>query len=102
MGNPLRSPLLHLGSIHGRGSLSVDDGGPGLGPVSFEIDSYSERGRASANGRIEGSPESLAAAFKAGSARIRRDNAADLSVVLWDPAGEAVAEIRVTAPLPAL
>jgi hypothetical protein len=102
MGQPLRSTLLHLGSIRGSGYLSITDGGQDLGPVSFEIDSYSERGQPSANGQIEGSAEALAVAFNAGSAVIKREGGVDLCVVLWDPSGEAAAEIKVTSPLPLL
>jgi hypothetical protein len=102
MNRPLRSPLRFLGAIRGSGHLSVDDGARDLGIVSFEIDSYSERGKSSANGRIDGSPESLTLAFDAGHALIRRESGNDLTIVLSDPAGAPHAEVRITAPLPVI
>lgn len=91
-----------LGTIRGSGDLSIEGGTRVLGVVSFEIDSYLERGQPSANGRINGDPEALAIAFDARRARIGRVSAADLSIVLWDPAGAPEAEVRVIAPLPVL
>lgn len=95
-----RRPLKHLGTLHGRGMVSIKDGERSLGPVRYEIDGYLDRTTRSANGEIEGDISVLAQAFGAGSASLALDGGPSVEVVLSDPQGGPTAEISVSGAFP--
>jgi hypothetical protein len=95
-----RSPLKHLGTLHGSGSLSIGNGEQRLGPVRYEIDGYLERTMRSANGQIEGEIAVLEQAFRAGAACIALEGGSSIDVVLSDPRGGPTAEIVVSGRFP--
>jgi len=95
-----RQLLKHLGTIRGRGHLSIGVGGRSLGSVDYEIDSFVDRMMYSANGQIAGDTGLLAAAFKAGTVSLSLDGGRSVAVVLADPEGSPTAEIVVRDHLP--
>jgi hypothetical protein len=95
-----RSSLKHLGTLHGRGALSVESGGQSLGEVIYEIDCYARRLLRSDNGQIEGRADVLAQAFRAGTACIVLEDGQFIDVVLSDPRGGPTAEVRVSGRFP--
>ena len=92
--------LKHLGTLHGIGSLSIDNGGQSLGSVRYEIDGYLDRARRSANGRIQGDVAVLARAFRAGAATIALTSGPSVNIVLSDPQGGPSAEVDVSGRFP--
>ena len=93
-------PLKHLGTLRGVGALSIHGQREPLGPIEFEIDGFRDRDVRSASGQIEGDAAILAAAFVAGAASIGLDGGISIDVVLADPVGGSVTEIKVTGPFP--
>ena len=100
MTRPNRRPLKHLGTLHGRSMVSIENGERSLGPVSYEIDGYLDGTSRSANGQIEGDISVLAQAFRAGSASLALDGGSSVEVVLSDPQGGPTAEINVSGAFP--
>jgi hypothetical protein len=94
-----RFALKHLGTLRGRGSLSIRRGRR-LGAVDYEIDGYVDAKQRSANGRLEGSIDILRQAFDAGAAHITLEGGLAVDVVLADPQGEPAAEFVVRGPPP--
>lgn len=63
-----RSMLRYLGTIRGRGDLTIGGDLLSLGIVRYEIDSYLDRNTYSGDGQIEGDTAHLMRAFDAGAA----------------------------------
>jgi hypothetical protein len=95
-----RSSLKHLGTLHGQGDLSLDNGEHTLGVVTYEIDCYARRMLRSDNGQIDGRADLLAQAFRAGTACIALEDGQFIDVVLSDPRGGPTAEVRVSGRFP--
>ncbi|MER2249708.1 hypothetical protein ABS772_07240 [Methylorubrum podarium] len=95
-----RQLLKYLGTIRGRGNLTIGNGQINLGIVSYEIDSYLDREFYSADGQIEGDTAHLMRAFEAGSARISLPRGRSVEVVLADPIGISAVEIVIQGRLP--
>ena len=95
-----RSPLKHLGTLHGRGKLLSRDGEQSLGEVTYEIDGFLCRAHRSDSGEIEGGVALLARAFRAGAACIKLSDGQLIDVVLANPRGEATAEFAVSGRFP--
>ena len=94
------SSLKHLGTLHGRGRLSISDGEQSLGAVAYEIDGYLDRTIRSANGQIEGDVAVLARAYQAGGAAITLAEGPSVDVVLSNPQGGTTAEVTVSGRFP--
>ena len=94
-----RSALKHLGTLRGRGGLSIRRDRR-LGEVDYEIEGYVDARQRSASGWIEGSADMLRQAFEAGTAHITLEGGLKIAVTLVDPEGEPAAEIAVTGALP--
>lgn len=95
-----RQLLKYLGTIRGRGKLTIGDGQPGVGVVTYEIDSYLDREAYSANGQIEGNTALLMHAFETGGARIFLSSGQSVGVVLANPNGSSTAEIVIQGRIP--
>jgi hypothetical protein len=91
--------IVHLGSLHGEGTLLIKDGRE-LGQVVYEIDGYLDRGAKSANGQIEAEGHVLDDAFRAEDATLILDSGRCIHIVVSSPRGGATAEIRVTGGFP--
>ncbi|MBB2961795.1 hypothetical protein [Methylobacterium sp. R2-1] len=95
-----RQLLKYLGTIRGRGNLTIGNGQINLGIVSYEIDSYLDRELYSADGQIEGNTAHLMRAFEAGAARIFLSRDRSVEVVLADPDGSSAVEVVIQGRLP--
>jgi hypothetical protein len=95
-----RRSLKHLGTLHGRGDLLIEDGGQKLGTVEYEIDGYLRRDLRSDNGQIQGEADILGQAFRAGAACIVMADGQCVDVVVADPHGSSAAEITVSGRFP--
>jgi hypothetical protein len=95
-----RDSLKHLGTLHGTGDLRIADGKQNLGPVVYEIDGYARRALRSDNGRIEGSTDMLARAFRAGAASIVLADGQVVDITLSDPGDGPTAEVRISGCFP--
>ena len=95
-----RRSLKHLGTLHGRGDLLIDDGGQKLGIVDYEIDGYLRRDLRSDNGQLQGEAGILGQAFRAGAASIVMADGQCVDVVVADPQGSSAAEITVSGRFP--
>lgn len=62
--------LKYLGTLRGRGTMTIGNDQLNSCMISYEIDGYLERQTYLANGQIKGSIAHLARAFDAGAARI--------------------------------
>ncbi len=91
--------IKHLGTLHGQGALLVQEGRQ-LGPVTYEIDGYLDRGAKSANGQIEADNRILDQAFHAKDATLVLESGRCVHIVVSDPRGGATAEIHVTGGFP--
>jgi hypothetical protein len=89
-----------LGSLHGRGRLSIANGTSALGLVSYEIDGFVDGVTRRATGQIEAEPAILMRAFLAGGARVSLAGGTTIDVVLSDPQGGQTAEVGVTGNFP--
>ena len=96
-----RFALKHLGTLRGRGGLSIRSDPRLVGTVDYEIDGFADQRQSSANGRIEGNAEILRQAFEARTARIQLEGGTSIDVVLANPRGGLVAEIVVHGRIPA-
>ena len=96
-----RHSITHLGTLHGEGTLLVQDGRK-LGQVIYEIDGYVDNGGRSANGQIEAESRILHEAFCAEDATIVLESGRCIRVMVSDPQGGATAEISVRGGVPAL
>lgn len=94
-----RSMLRYLGTIRGRGDLTIGGDLLSLGIVRYEIDSYLDRNTYSGDGQIEGDTAHLMRAFDAGAARIFLSNGRSVGVVLADPKGSSAVEIVIQGRL---
>ena len=94
-----RKSIIHLGTLHGEGTLIIEDGRQ-LGQVIYEIDGYLDHGTKSANGQIEAENRILDEAFRAEDATIVLDSGRCIQVVLSDPQGGPTAEVRVRGGFP--
>lgn len=92
--------LKYLGTLRGRGIMTIGDDQLNSCMISYEIDGYLERQIYSANGQIKGTMVHLARAFDAGAARIFLSRGRSVEVVLADPKGSSAAEIMVQGRLP--
>ena len=90
--------IKHLGTIHGEGTLLIDEGRH-LGQVTYEIDEYLDRGVRSANGQIEAEGRILEEASRAKDATIVLESGRCVHVIVSHPSGGA-AEVRVADRLP--
>ena len=95
-----RRQLKYLGTLHGDGMVSVENGARSLGRVSYEIDGYLDRTTRSASGQIEGAGLVLAQAFHAGAVSLALGDGSSLDIVLSDPQGGGTAEISVRGAFP--
>src|SRR5688572_7670364 len=94
-----RHSITHLGTLHGEGTLLVQDGRQ-LGQVTYEIDGYVDNGGRSANGQIEAESRILHEAFCAEDATIVLESGRCIRVMVSDPQGGATAEISVRGGFP--
>ena len=94
-----RKSITYLGSLHGKGTLLVDDGRQ-LGHVMYEIDGYLEHDIKSANGQIEAETCILDEAFRTDDATILLDCGRCIQVVVSDPHGGTIAELKVRSGFP--
>ena len=94
-----RHSITHLGTLHGEGTLLVQDGRK-LGQVIYEIDGYVDNGGRSANGQIEAESRILHEAFCAEDATIVLESGRCIRVMVSDPQGGATAEISVRGGFP--
>ena len=94
-----RKSITHLGTLHGEGTLLVQEGRQ-LGQVIYEIDVYVDHGAKSANGQIEAENRILDEAFRAEDATIVLDSGRCIQVVLSDPQGGPTAEVQVRGGFP--
>lgn len=90
-----------LASLYGSGKLSDRTGGRNYGAVAYELHSYSDRFSHSDNGWIEGEAHMLRQAFRAGPARLDLADGQIVDVVLDDPRGHSIVEIKVKGHFPA-
>jgi hypothetical protein len=86
--------LQYLGTLRGRGTLSVKNGEQSLGGITYEIDGYCNHIVRSANGQIEGEDKVLTQAFQAGVAGILLSDGSAVKVVLADPHGGSTRRFR--------
>ena len=89
-----------LGTLHGRGRLSIGKGTNALGLVSYEIDGFVDGVIRRATGQIEAEPAILMRAFLAGGAIVTLDGGSTIDVVLSDPRGGPTAEVGVRGSFP--
>jgi hypothetical protein len=94
-----RKSIIHLGTLHGEGTLMIDDGRQ-LGPVIYEIDGYLDNRAKSANGQIEAESQVLDDAFRAEDATLILNNGRSIHIIVSNPHGGATAEVRVTGGFP--
>ena len=94
-----RKSITHLGTLHGQGTLLVQDG-LRLGQVIYEIDGYVEGKVKSASGQIEADIQILDKAFRAEEATIVLETRRYIDIVVSDPRGERSAEVRVKGAFP--
>jgi hypothetical protein len=94
-----RHSITHLGSLHGKGTLLIQEGRQ-LGQVIYEIDGYVDHGAKSADGRIEAEGGILHEAFRADHATIVLESGRCIQVVLSNPHGGSISEIRVKGGFP--
>jgi hypothetical protein len=94
-----KKSISYLGSLHGEGTLLVQDGRQ-LGEVIYEIDGYLDHGAKSANGQIQGERQILETAFRAEEATIVLESGRCIHIVVSNPFGDVTAEIRVTGSFP--
>jgi hypothetical protein len=94
-----KKSIRHLGTLHGAGTLLVQDGRQ-LGEITYEIDGYLEHGAKSASGQIQGERQVLESAFQAEDATIVLESGRCIHVVVSNPLGDVTAEIRVTGSFP--
>jgi hypothetical protein len=94
-----RKSITHLGSLHGEGTLLVEEGRQ-LGHVLYEIDGYLDRGIRSANGQIEAETRILDEAFRAADATIVLNSGQCIHVVVSSPDGGTTAELQVRSGFP--
>ena len=92
--------LKYLGTLRGRGNLTHCISHASVGVVDFEIDGFQDRNSRSANGRIEGDAAVLARAFEADGATITLPSGDLVELLLFDPKGSSIAEVRVIGPFP--
>ncbi|WP_146221814.1 hypothetical protein [Methylobacterium sp. B4] len=95
-----RQLLKYLGTMRGRGTLTIGNDRVKVGIVSYEIDSYLDRNTHSADGQIEGSTAHLKRAFDAGDTQIFLSECRSIEVVLNDPKGSSATEIVIQGRLP--
>jgi hypothetical protein len=88
-----RKSIKHLGTLHGEGTLLIDEGRQ-LGQVTYEIDEYLDRGVRSASGQIVAESGILGEACRAGDATIVLESGRCVHVIVSDPSG-GTAEVRV-------
>jgi uncharacterized membrane protein len=89
----------HLGTLHGEGTLLVQDG-LRLGQVIYEIDGYVEGQVKSASGQIEAESRILDKAFRAERATIVLQTGQCIDIVVSDPRGQGTADVRVKGAFP--
>jgi hypothetical protein len=94
-----RKSITHLGALHGKGTLLVEERRQ-LGHVTYEIDGYLDHGIKSANGQIEAEARVLNEAFRAEDATIVLDSGRCIQVVVSDPHGGTIAELKVRSGFP--
>ena len=94
-----RKSITHLGTLHGEGTLLIQEGRR-LGQVIYEIDGYVDGGGKSASGQIEAESRILDEAFRAEEATIVLDTGRCIHIVVSDPLGEGAAEVRVKGGFP--
>jgi hypothetical protein len=93
-----RKSIKHLGTLHGEGTLLIDEG-RSLGEVTYEIDEYLDRGVKSGNGQIEAESRILEEAIHAQDVTLVLESGRRVHVIVSDPSGGA-AEVRVARPFP--
>jgi hypothetical protein len=93
-----RKSIKHLGTLHGEGTLLIDEGRL-LGQVTYEIDEYLDRGVRSGNGQIEAESRILEEASHAEDVTIALESGRCVRVIVSDPSGGA-AEVRVADVFP--
>jgi hypothetical protein len=94
-----RNSITHLGTLHGEGTLLIQDGRQ-LGQVVYEIVGYVDHGSRSANGQIEAESRILDEAFRAEDATIVLESGRCIQVVVSNPQGGPTAEISVRGGFP--
>jgi hypothetical protein len=94
-----RKSITHLGTLHGKGTLLIEEG-RSLGQVIYEIDGYLDQGGKSANGQIEAETHILDEAFHAEIATIVLESGRCIHIVVSNPQGGATAEVSVRGPFP--
>lgn len=94
-----KNSITHLGTLHGEGTLLIQDGRR-LGQVIYEIDGFVDHGGRSANGQIEAESGILHEAFRADDATIVLESGRCIRVVVSNPEGGPTAEINVRGGFP--
>jgi hypothetical protein len=93
-----RKSIKHLGTLHGEGTLLIDEWRP-LGEVTYEIDEYLDRGVKSGSGQIQAESRILEEASRAQDVTIVLQSGRCVRVIVSDASGGA-AEVRVADVFP--
>ena len=94
------SQIRFLGTLHGRGRMSIANGAQGLGLVLYEIDGFLDGVTRRATGQIEAEPAILMRAFLAGGATVSLEGGSTITLVLSNPEGGSTAEVHVNGSFP--